>query len=94
MSNLQKYVTEEEKSGWQTPEIQRFLKNTEQGAATTVYAAISRDWEGKGGKYLEDCRVATSDNIVETMVGVKPYAYDENKENRLWELTRKLVGLE
>ncbi|KAI1358198.1 short chain dehydrogenase [Xylaria arbuscula] len=94
MTELQKYVDEEEMSGWQVPEIQRFMKSTEQGAATTVLAAVSREWEGKGGKYLEDCRVATSDRIVETMIGVKPYAYDEAKENRLWELTRKLVGLE
>ena len=31
------------------------LKSPAQGAATTVYAAISKEWANKGGKYLEDC---------------------------------------
>ncbi|KAI0508877.1 short chain dehydrogenase [Xylaria bambusicola] len=94
MTNLQKHVTEEEKQGWFIPEIQKFLKGVEQGAATTVYAAVSHEWEGKGGKYLEDCQVAKFEPIIETMVGVKPYAYDEAKQDRLWELTRQTLGLQ
>lgn len=30
-----------------------FMANAEQGASTSVWAAVSRDLEGKGGKYLE-----------------------------------------
>jgi len=36
------------------------LKTIPQGAATTVWAAIGKDLEGKGGKYLEDVKVSTS----------------------------------
>ncbi|KAI1419425.1 short chain dehydrogenase [Xylaria sp. FL1777] len=94
MTGLQKHVSEEVRRGWDTaPEVQNFLKSPEQGAATTVFAGVSKEWEGKGGKYLEDCQVAAFEPLVETMVGVKPYAYDETKENRLWELTRQTLGL-
>ena len=34
---------------WEVPEIKAREKSTAQGAATTVYALLSRDWEGKGG---------------------------------------------
>jgi hypothetical protein len=33
------------------------MLSPEQGAATTVWAAVSSTWEGKGGKYLTDCGV-------------------------------------
>ncbi|KAJ8124375.1 hypothetical protein O1611_g9265 [Lasiodiplodia mahajangana] len=94
MTGLQKYVPEEVKKSWDsTPEVATFLKSTEQGAATTVLAAVGKEWEGKGGKYLEDCDVAVSEPLVETMKGVKPYVYDEKKQDRLWALTRKTLGL-
>ncbi|KAI0450041.1 short chain dehydrogenase [Xylaria acuta] len=94
MTNLQKYVPEDVKRGWhESPETVNFLKSTEQGAATTVVAAVGKEWEGKGGKYLEDCRPATFEPLITTMSGVKRYAYDEAKENRLWELTRRTLGL-
>ena len=34
------------------------MKSPEQGAATTVYGALSKEWEGRGGRYLEDCQEA------------------------------------
>ncbi|KAI0188617.1 hypothetical protein EV127DRAFT_433892 [Xylaria flabelliformis] len=94
MTNLQKYVPEDVKRGWhESKETVAFLKSTEQGAATTVLAAVGKEWEGKGGKYLEDCRAATHEPLVPTLCGVKDYAYDEAKENKLWELTRQTLGL-
>ena len=32
----------------------RMLKNTAQGAATTVWGAVAKEWEGKGGIYLDE----------------------------------------
>ncbi|TGJ82529.1 hypothetical protein E0Z10_g6255 [Xylaria hypoxylon] len=95
MTGLQKHVSKETMADWNTtPEVLNFLKSLGQGAATTIVAAVSKEWEGKGGKYLEDCRVAQFEPIIETMMGVKQYAYDETKENKLWELTRQTLGLE
>ena len=35
--------------GMVTPEMELQLKSPEQGAATTVWAAVSKTWEGTGG---------------------------------------------
>ena len=40
------------------PEVVKVTKNPEQGAATSVYGAVGKEWEGKGGFYLEDGDVA------------------------------------
>ncbi|KAI1749510.1 short chain dehydrogenase [Xylaria castorea] len=94
MTNLQKHIPQDVKKGWhESQDIMNFMKSTEQGAATTVIAAVGKEWEGKGGKYLEDCRVAAFEPFVPGIAGVKPYAYDEAKENRLWELTRQTLSL-
>jgi hypothetical protein len=38
--------------------LRRYMKDAAQGAATSVYAAVSSaEWEGKGGRYLSDCVV-------------------------------------
>ncbi|KAI0972802.1 putative oxidoreductase,short chain dehydrogenase [Xylaria arbuscula] len=93
-TNLQKHFPAEVRSGWKTnPTIWNFMKSPEQGAATTIIAAVGKEWEGKGGKYLENCQVATSKPIGPGVAGVADYAYDEGKESKLWELTLKTLNL-
>ena len=70
------------------------MKNTAQGAATTVYAVLSKDWEGKGGKYLEDCDIAEPVKPGAQYKGYKEYIYDMDKEDRTWALTLETLGLE
>ncbi|KAK7432969.1 hypothetical protein QQZ08_000440 [Neonectria magnoliae] len=71
------------------------MKNAEQGAATTVWAAVSKQWEHTGGKYLEDCANAelSKGETQHVNTGHAKYAYDAEKEGRLWEDSLKLVGL-
>jgi hypothetical protein len=38
--------------------IMRYRKSVPQGAATTVWAAVASELEGKGGLYLDDCQIA------------------------------------
>jgi NAD(P)-dependent dehydrogenase (short-subunit alcohol dehydrogenase family) len=93
-TNLQIHMSEETKNGFKANSmVQKWMKSTEQGATTTVLAAVSKEWEGRGGKYLEECRVATPEPLVPGLLGVKDYAYDEGKEERLWELTLETLGL-
>lgn len=93
-SNLQKHFPEADRQDMMTnPTKFNFLKSTEQGAATTVLAAVGKEWEGRGGKYLEDCRESTSEPLIPGMVGFKEYAYDVEKENRTWKLTLGTLGL-
>lgn len=78
---------------FETPYYQKLQKNAEQGAATTVYAAVSKDWEGRGGKYLEDCGESwpTQGKGSE---GFAPHAYEAEAAKRLWDVSLKLVGID
>ena len=72
-------------------------KSPEQGAATTVWAAVGAEWRTKGGKYLEDCQISPpvedKENLSPLDVGYKPYAYDEGAAKKLWGVSNELVGL-
>jgi hypothetical protein len=71
------------------------MKSPEQGAATTVWAAIGQEWEKKGGEYLAECGKTTrgNDNHEIAGVGFAGHAYDAEKEARLWKDSLKMVGL-
>ncbi len=68
------------------------LKTVEQGAATTILAAISPLLDGVGGRYLEDCHEAT---IVASRAdsdgrhGVAAYALDPANAERLWDMSER-----
>lgn len=70
-------------------------KSPEQGAATTVCAAALKDLEGKPGRYLENCQVAERWTEVDGQwgPGYAGYAYDTEKEARLWKLSLEMVKL-
>jgi NAD(P)-dependent dehydrogenase (short-subunit alcohol dehydrogenase family) len=72
------------------------MKSVEQGAATTVLAAVGKCWKHQGGKYLVNCDVApphTDQDDAFTSSGFAQHAYDEEKAARLWEDSLVLVGL-
>lgn len=80
------------------PEVQRYMKSQAQGAATTVLAAVDKELEGKGGKYLDDTQVSPPvDPVKEKELGAPgyaPWAYDVEDATRLWELSCQLVGVQ
>jgi NAD(P)-dependent dehydrogenase (short-subunit alcohol dehydrogenase family) len=53
----------------------------EQGAATQLWAAVSREIDGTGGVYLADCTIRSD---------VAPYAIDAERARRLWQLSERL----
>src|SRR5579884_1147393 len=60
-------------------------KSPQQGAATSVWAAVGKELEGIGGRYLEDCNEATpaADFAhVATGHGYLPYALDPDHAER------------
>lgn len=75
--------------------LQNLMKSPEQGAATTVWAAIGKEWEGKGGRYLADCAESEPLKDGESPIGpgYAKHAYDPESEGRLWEDSLKLVGM-
>lgn len=77
--------------------LMKYIKSVEQGAATTVWAAIGKEWEGKGGKYLTNCRVAEGifqeGGDIHGSNAHAAHAYKPEDEARLWEDSLKIVGL-
>ncbi|PGH05695.1 hypothetical protein GX51_02855 [Blastomyces parvus] len=80
---------------YQNQDLIKMFKNPEQGAATSVWAAIGKEWEGRGGRYLSDCAEAMpgeDDMNVWSATSVS-YTYSPENEARLWKDSLHMVGL-
>ncbi|KAF2249580.1 NAD(P)-binding protein [Trematosphaeria pertusa] len=96
-TGLLQHMSEEETQGLSgDPALAPQFKSPEQGAATTVWGAISKSLDGMGGKYLEDVQIARAWQSSDGQwgPGYAPHAYSREKEAKLWELSLKLVGEE
>ncbi|GKZ25365.1 hypothetical protein AbraIFM66951_008142 [Aspergillus brasiliensis] len=94
-TGLGRFLSEEQIQALLSDEtVARVAKSTEQGAATTLWAAVGREWEGKGGKYLADCAEA-EDGEQDGHVGrtIVSYTYWPEGEERLWRDSLEMVGL-
>jgi hypothetical protein len=87
---------------WAKPGVAEYFKSIEQGAATQVYAAVSKDWEGKGGRYLSNCEeqgprgtmgIDNGDGTRSGDDGYVAHTYNPEGEAALWKKSLKLVGL-
>ncbi len=96
LTGLQKHMSREEQMalGWfgesGTPNPR--FKSTEQGAATSIWAAVAPDLEGVGGRYLEDCAIAEPWTAERPMSGYMPYALDPDDARRLWSVSEDLIA--
>lgn len=75
--------------------VAKSMKSPEQGAATTVWAAIGQEWEHKGGEFLADCgrtSLASDERGIDSQ-GYAAHAYNPEGEARLWRDSLKMVGL-
>jgi NAD(P)-dependent dehydrogenase (short-subunit alcohol dehydrogenase family) len=69
-------------------------KNVKQGAATSVWCAISEDLDGLGGVYCEDSDVAVKvQDDSNAPFGVRPWALDMESAERLWKLCEEMTGV-
>ena len=97
MTPLQRYLPKEEMvaMGWMDEEgnVREGFKTPEQGASTSVWAAVGEELEGVGGLYLEDCAEAPPWNKDNPMKGVMPYAIDPDAADRLWALSEEITGV-
>lgn len=83
------------------PEVAAKLKTIEQGAATSVWCAVSKQLNGIGGVYCEDVNIAQLDdgsleqnyNEPLSLKGVKPYSLDAENAKRLWTLSEAMTGI-
>ncbi len=97
---LQRHLPEEEMValGWKAPDgsippaVQAMFKTPEQGASTTVWAATSPQLADRGGVYCENCDIAqfaTEDS--QRWEHVRPWACDDERAERLWALSEKML---
>ena len=97
MTPLQRYLPKEEMvaMGWMDDEgnVREGFKTPEQGASTSVWAAVGEELEGIGGLYLEDCAEAPPWSADNPMKGVMPYAIDPEAADRLWALSEEITGV-
>ena len=97
-TNLTAHIQKMVEPLWEIPAVKAREKSAAQGAATTVYAAISKEWEGKGGRYLSNCMemgpFQGKEGFEVMDEGYAPWVYDEEKQDRLWADSFKMVGLE
>lgn len=71
------------------------FKTVEQGASTTVWAAVASELEDKGGYYLENCQLAelkaSREEVMLTRTGLLKYAIDQEKALKLWNLSLEWI---
>ena len=106
LTDLLKYMTDEELSAYgiyrengvvKVPDVTKVserFKTIEEGAATTIWCAVSPQLIGKGGVYCEDCDIApmvAADSKL--LSGVRPWAVDKAAAEALWVLSEKLTSV-
>lgn len=96
MTGLQKFLPREEqvRMGWmdEAGNLNPVFKTPEQGAATSVWAAVGDELRGVGGLYLEDVREGLPYDAARPQEGYRPYALDPERARGLWSLSEDLVG--
>ncbi|KAJ8133550.1 hypothetical protein O1611_g79 [Lasiodiplodia mahajangana] len=90
-SGIQRHLPKEESAQFARENWKKF-KSPEQGAATTVFGAVSKEIENVGAVYLENCEVAGPyvqkqqeeyDHGPDTP-GYAGHAFNKEMEHRLW----------
>ncbi|RNA32376.1 short-chain dehydrogenase TIC chloroplastic-like [Brachionus plicatilis] len=97
LTGLQKHLSKEEKVKFNIEDEKGNpnpnFKTVEQGASTTVWAAVASELEGKGGLYLENCGYSelkeSSQEAHKSFLGYVKYAVDEEKAMKLWNISKE-----
>lgn len=97
MTALQVHMDPKFIGQWKTNEnAMKGMMSPEQGAATQVMAAVGKEFEGKGAKYLEQCSESgpAKEGYTGLDTGYESWAFDKEKEQKLWIESLKMVGLD
>ncbi len=92
LTDVFRYMTIQELETWKQ-RVNSF-KTPQQGAATSVWCALSTQLDGMGGIYCEDCNIAElvpDDSMAP--YGVRSHAVDADKAVALWQLSERATGV-
>ena len=99
MTELMRHQSAETVRGWEEPSFARVMKSPQQGAATSVWAAVGSELQGRGGLFLENVSesvlrpVEPEKGMADVMgEGRAEYAYDAEGAKKLWQISDKLTG--
>ncbi|WP_145674303.1 SDR family NAD(P)-dependent oxidoreductase [Chitinophaga polysaccharea] len=91
-TDIFRYMTDDERQIWDL-QIAHF-KSQEQGAATTVWCALSDQLNDIGGVYCEDCNIAPIvPNDAPPGRGVRGFALDPRTAGELWQFSEAATGI-
>lgn len=97
-TGLQRNFTQQQKDSLDAAEAAGVFsyKTPQQGAATTLVAAVAAEFAETGGHYLDDCReehtVPDDAELAGNAYGVKSWALDPEAALRLWEASKELIA--
>jgi NAD(P)-dependent dehydrogenase (short-subunit alcohol dehydrogenase family) len=97
-TGLQRHFTQKQKDYLAEAEAAGAFayKTVEQGAATTLVAAVTPEFAHTGGHYLDDGReahtVPNDAELFENSHGVKQWAIDPDTAQKLWTVSLDLMG--
>lgn len=97
-TGLQRNFTSEQKASLDAAHAAGVFtyKTVEQGAATTMVAAVAPEFAETGGHYLDDCReaypVPNDAALADHPHGVKAWALDPELADRLWRVSDALTA--
>ncbi len=92
MTDIFRHMPPEEQQVWATRVDN--LKTPQQGAATSVWCALSPQLNGMGGVYCEDCDIAVSvPDDDPAFYGVRSYALDPLNAAALWKFSEAVTGI-
>ena len=96
LTPLQRHLSREEQIGFgwidENGTPNPGMKTPEEGASTSVWAALGAELEGVGGKYLENCAEAGPWAAEAPWSGVMPHAIDPAGAERLWAWSEKEIA--
>ena len=98
-TNLQDHLSEEFHAGLRemVENGTVTMKTPQQGAATSLVAAVAPEFANNGGHYLSDCNEAEvmDDDMAASpdRLGVRRWALDPASARRLWDASSRLAGL-
>lgn len=98
-TDLSRFMSEEERAATANANpanpkfVPSFVKSIAQGAATTIWCAVSPQLDGKGGVYCADCDISPLVEDDSPQVnGVRRWAVDTTMAERLWTISEKLIA--